>query len=58
MSDFKDRMIEAVERGWSTEAQAYDYVRESYAEAADHLRKVRKENPPEEKQRDLTDSAE
>ena len=48
MSDFKDRMIEAVERGWTTEDQAYEYVRESYADAADLERKRRKENPEEE----------
>lgn len=48
MSDFKDRMIEAVERGWCTEAESYDYVRESYADAADHARKQAKENPKDE----------
>lgn len=47
MSDFKDRMIEAVERGWTTEAEAYDYVRESYADAADRQRKWAREHPEE-----------
>lgn len=45
MRDMKDAMIEAVERGWATEAEAYDYVRESYADAADQQRKAAKENP-------------
>ena len=38
MSDFKDRMIEAVERGETTMENAYDYVRESLAHAADRKR--------------------
>lgn len=36
--DFKDRMIEAVERGFTTDENAYDYVRESMADAADRKR--------------------
>lgn len=36
--DFKDRMIEAVERGFTTDENAYDYVRESMADAADQKR--------------------
>lgn len=49
MSDFKDRMIEAVGRGWTDEAHAYEHVRESYADAADMERKRRKEEAPEER---------
>lgn len=44
MSDFKDRMIEAVERGWATDACAYEYVRESYADRADYERKRQRED--------------
>lgn len=36
--DFKERMIEAVENGLTTEENAYDYVRESMADAADRKR--------------------
>lgn len=39
----KDAMIEAVERGWTTEAGAYEHVRESLAGAADDLRTRAKE---------------
>lgn len=35
MSDFRDKMIEAVEHGQATDATAYEYVRESYADAYD-----------------------
>lgn len=45
--DFKDRMIEAVERGWTDERNAYEYVRESMADGADRARKRAKENPPD-----------
>lgn len=38
MSDFKSRMIEAIEQGLTTEENAYDYVRESMADAADRQR--------------------
>lgn len=43
--DFKDRMIDAIERGYTTEDQAYDYVRESTADTADRQRKAAKEDP-------------
>lgn len=43
MSDFKDRMIEAVERGWATETGAYDFVAGQYAGAADDARTRAKE---------------
>lgn len=43
MSDFKDRMIEAVEHGWTTEEGSYEYVREAYLGAADDLRTRAKE---------------
>jgi hypothetical protein len=33
--DFEDRMIEAVERGECSEDEAYDYVRDSLADAAE-----------------------
>lgn len=49
MSDYKDRMIEAYERGWCGYYDAYDYVREQYADAADLARKAEKENPPDER---------
>lgn len=48
--DFKDRMIEAYERGECGYYEAYDYVRESMADAADRQRKAEKENPPEAKE--------
>ncbi len=43
MTDFKDRMIEAIERGETTEENAYDYVREATADAADARRKELRE---------------
>lgn len=43
MSDFKDRMIEATERGWASEAGAYEYVREAYFSAWDDMRTRAKE---------------
>lgn len=45
MSDMKSRMIEAEERGFTTAENAYDYVREQMADAADQQRKEAKENP-------------
>jgi len=45
--DFKDRMIEAMERGWTTEDKAYEWVRESMAHGADLKRKRDKENQRE-----------
>lgn len=45
--DFKDRMIEAYERGQCSYEGAYEHVRESMADAADARRKADKENPPE-----------
>lgn len=42
--DFKDRMIEAYERGECSYEGSYDYVRESMADAADLARKREKEN--------------
>ena len=45
--DFKDRMIEAVERGFATEVTAYEYVRDSLADSADQQRKTTKETCPE-----------
>lgn len=44
MSDFKDQMIEAYERGECSYEGSYDYVRESLADAADLARKREKEN--------------
>ncbi len=44
--DFKDRMIEAIENGLTTEENAYDYVRESMADSADQRRKADKETCP------------
>jgi hypothetical protein len=52
VSDFKDRMIEAVERGWTDDLHAYDYVRDSMADAADMERKRRKEEPGEDEEDD------
>lgn len=46
MSDFKDRMIEAYERGQCGYYDAYDYVREQDAEAADLARKRAQEVEP------------
>lgn len=43
MSDFKDSMIEAVERGQTTESGAYAYVMDAYLGAADDLRTRAKE---------------
>ena len=43
MSDFKDRMIEVIERGWTTEAGAYDFVRDQAFDRADMERVRRKE---------------
>lgn len=43
MTDIKDMMIEAVERGWATESGAYEHVTESLASAADDLRTRAKE---------------
>lgn len=40
MSDFKDRMIQAEERGWPAD---YESVREWLADAADAARKIRRE---------------
>jgi len=37
MPDFKDQMIEAVDRGWTTEADAYQFVTDSYSVNADML---------------------
>lgn len=45
--DYKDSMIDAIERGYTTEDQAYDYVRESMADGADRQRKAAKESPPD-----------
>lgn len=42
--DIKDRMIEAYERGECGYTDAYDYVREGMADAADHCRKQGKED--------------
>lgn len=39
MSDFKDQIIEAVERGWSSEEGAYQFVRSTWEDAADRHRK-------------------
>lgn len=47
MSDMKDRMIEAFERGECGYAESYDYVRERMADQADLERKARRENPPQ-----------
>ena len=44
MPDFKDRMIEAYERGWCSYEGSYDFVREQDAEAADLARKREKED--------------
>lgn len=41
--DFKDRMIDAYERGECGYEDAYDYVRDQLAEAADTQRKKEKE---------------
>ena len=49
MTDFKDRMIEAIERGQTTEANAYEYVRETLAGTVDTKRKATKEDVVEEK---------
>ncbi len=46
MTDFKDSMIEAVERGQTTEHDAYDFVRETLADVIDRARKAYKETPP------------
>lgn len=47
MSGFKDRMIEAFERGECGYSESYDYVRERMADRADLERKSRKENGDE-----------
>jgi len=47
VSDFKTRMIEAIERGDASEATAYEYVRELLADAADMRRKADRENREE-----------
>lgn len=44
MSDFKDRMIEAYERGECSYEGAYDHVRESLADRADMQRKQFRED--------------
>lgn len=44
MSGFKDRMIEAFERGECGYSESYDYVRERMADRADLERKRRKED--------------
>lgn len=36
MSDFKDRMIEGIERGWWSEENAYDACRDSYLASVRH----------------------
>lgn len=41
--DFKDRMIEAEERGWATPADSYEFVLDSYLGAADDMRTRAKE---------------
>lgn len=41
--DFKDQMIDAIERGYADENDAYDYVRDSLAAAADEQRKRERE---------------
>lgn len=41
---FKDEMIAAIERGECTDEGAYDYVRESMADAADRRKDEAKEN--------------
>jgi len=43
MTDIKDMIVEAVERGWATESGAYEHVRESLADAADDARTRAKE---------------
>jgi hypothetical protein len=48
-------MIEAEERGWATPETSYDFVRESYADAADIARKRRKEEPQEDTEREEKD---
>jgi hypothetical protein len=45
MSDMKDRMIEAYERGECGYYESYDYVRESMLNGADMQRKAAKEQP-------------
>jgi hypothetical protein len=52
MSDMKDRMIEAYERGECGYYESYSYVREQMADAADMRRKAERENPPERKESD------
>jgi len=49
VTDFKERMIEAIERGQTTEANAYEYVRQTLAAAAYTKRKAAKEDVAEEK---------
>lgn len=39
--DFKDRMIEAYERGECTYEGSYDYVRDSYASIYDNREKIK-----------------
>ena len=38
LADFKDLMVESIERGETSEDEAYEYVRERYADAADYER--------------------
>lgn len=45
--DIKSQMIEAIERGWTTNAEAYSYVRDRYADRADRARKTERENRKE-----------
>lgn len=55
MSDFKDRMIQAYERGECGYYEAYDYVRESMADVADLARKQEKENADDSSTKNLVD---
>jgi hypothetical protein len=45
VTDFKDQMIEAVERGECSEDEAYDHVRDSLADAADRRKAEDEEGP-------------
>jgi hypothetical protein len=44
MSDFKDRMISAVESGFATDATAYNFVADQYLSSYDDWRTWAKEN--------------
>lgn len=50
MTGFKERMIEAEERGEATPEDSYEYVRESMADVADSQCKALKENTPVKEQ--------